>query len=181
MKRRRLQRRTAIHEAGHAILALAVCYQFENVVIVENDDDVSAMIRNIEFRRGEDEIIRVLLGGIMAVRFTRKRWSRLLFNTARDDIEKVGQLLSENNWSESLLRWNVNSVSGTLSQHWFKVEKIADHFFEFGEVSWSAAKSIWDAPPQQGAQATARDVHPDVWEPLVGRVLFKMKYPQIEI
>ena len=90
--------RTAIHEAGHAVLALHLCIPFADVTVLK-DDDYNGRISYLEFRTGEEECVRVLLAGIMAMRLTRQRWNQLLFQVTHNDLRDIANYLNDNAYS----------------------------------------------------------------------------------
>jgi hypothetical protein len=58
-------RRTAIHEAGHATLAIIEGRPFAEIVL-QKTGNATAVIRNVSCRKDDDEVLRILLAGLMA-------------------------------------------------------------------------------------------------------------------
>jgi hypothetical protein len=79
--------RAAVHEAGHVLMAVEEGCPFGDVELNRTADANGAMNR-IGCRRGDDEAVRIALGGIVAVRLCRSRvsvrWSAGLIGRARD-------------------------------------------------------------------------------------------------
>jgi hypothetical protein len=136
--RKQPQRRTAIHEAGHAVVAIIEEWPFEDVVLEERDDR-NAVLRNLECRPHHDAFLRIYAAGIMAARLARRRWDEVLFRSARDDLEAIAVFMESESVSEGQLKYNVTRTEKHLVQEWGVIESIASLLIRNRRVTHEAA------------------------------------------
>jgi hypothetical protein len=143
-KRRQRGWRTAIHEAGHAVIAISERCPFEEVVL-QHDGIGNGMLRNLSYRGGDDEVVRILLGGILAARLTRRYWNTLLFITSRDDLCKVAEFYADNPNPEPSLRYNLGRVLAFLMDSWTSVERIAEALLTTKQLSAAKIHAMYES------------------------------------
>ncbi|HEX4612196.1 MAG TPA: M50 family metallopeptidase [Urbifossiella sp.] len=169
--------RTAVHEAGHAVLAIIEGRPFDDIVL-EQDDSSNGMMRNVSYRPGDDEIVRITVAGVMAARLARRRWDRRLFTTAHDDLGVVAEFAKTAANAVGLLTWNINATAQYLESNWGSVEAIAAALIRRCELTHTDCTRLYAE-----GRASARGRKPfgkmgaSGWKPLFDRIEDRMRYP----
>jgi hypothetical protein len=141
---------TAYHEAGHAVVALALGRPLARVTIEPNSDHAGRCeIQKGAFRPSEDWLEReilISLGGIAAeARFT----GHYSWETARRDEEYVHRLAvrrSGERQAERLQKRLLSKVEHLLAKegHWQAVEAIAAELLRCGVISGLTARHLFE-------------------------------------
>jgi len=169
--------RTAVHKAGHSVIAIVEGCPFEDVVL-QKVDDTTAMLRSLEYRAGDEEIVRILLGGIVAARFTRSRWDYSLFQSCNSDLRKIGEFYFGHPNPERSLRYNIDRVALSLSDCWNSVEHIATDLVRRKMLSAEQIRELY----QNGLDDIERRRPPgklakNECEPLYDHLKLRVRYP----
>jgi ATP-dependent Zn protease len=140
---------TAYHEAGHAVVALALGRGIHKVSIRPKQD----WLGRCEFRKGvrpsddfvEDEIL-ISLGGMVAEARTTGTYDRL---AADRDLRYVRRLVVQRVSDRQVERFERRMLSKTEylladAGNWAAVELIAAELLRLGEISGRAAKHFYD-------------------------------------
>jgi len=143
-------RATAYHEAGHAVVALALHRPVHRVSVLPNQD----MMGKCEFRKGvqrpsadwlETEILIALAGMVAEARVTG-RHDR---GAAGRDLRHVHKLALQRATEKSLERYErrmLSKVEHLLADdgHWQAVVLIAGELMKLGVISGRAARHLFD-------------------------------------
>jgi ATP-dependent Zn protease len=147
---------TAYHEAGHAVVALALGRPVHRVTVLPNRDRLG----QCEFRKGqyrpsddwlETEILISLAGMAAEARFT-DAYDRA---AAGRDLRYARQLALQRATERTLDRYErrmlakVESILGDEG-NWRAVEAIAAELLKLGTISGRAAKHLFDRHAQAG-------------------------------
>lgn len=171
--------RTAIHEAGHAIVAFAEGRRFEDVVL-EQAENRNGSVRNLWYRCDDDDIVRILLAGIMAARLARNRWDPVLFITSHDDIRLISEFWAnrQGSWKESMT-WNVFRTEQLLVEHWTVVERLAARLIQLKLVRFETVSKLHDEASSdvRFANRPFGKLGSRGWTPLLDHLEFRLRYP----
>jgi ATP-dependent Zn protease len=146
---------TAYHEAGHAVLALALGRPVHGVSVLPNRDRLGQCeFRKGVFRPSEDRVEReilIALGGIAAEAIHTGDYA---WDEAERDLQYVRDLTEQRagrRQAERLERRLLAKAEHLLAKpgHWRAVELIADELLKLGEISGRAARHLFD----QGRQS----------------------------
>lgn len=168
--------RTAVHEAGHAVVALLEGQQFDDIVI-GTTDGVGAVVQNISYRDGDDEVIRIALAGIMAARLIRRSWRSPFLDTAFDDIGIVADFVRDAKTVDFLIEYNINRTEQLLLENWAAVTQIAKCFKQRQIVSYSDALAVVKNPTKKTETPIGR-LGNDRWKPLEDQIRWRMQNPR---
>jgi hypothetical protein len=174
------QLRTAIHEAGHATIAIYEGLTFEEIII-QRGGDSNATMRNLRVPRvSEIEAVRIDLAGIMAARLARHQWGSFLFNTAHDDLGRVAEFFRR--YSDSIaatasLKWNVRRTANTLIEHWVAVELIAAELINRKTIGYGTACELFYMAKEKNEHQPRGTLGKKAWDPLVDLLLLRIKFP----
>lgn len=148
---------TAYHEAGHAVVALAVGRGVHKVSIRPKQD----WLGRCEFRKGvrptadfvEDEIL-ISLGGMVAEARLTGNYDRI---AADRDLRYVRRLAVQRVSDRQLERFERRMLAKTENVladdgHWKAVELIAAELLRLGEISGRAAKHFFDRGVATGTE-----------------------------
>ncbi|HEY2786830.1 MAG TPA: hypothetical protein VGJ05_17850 [Fimbriiglobus sp.] len=141
---------TAYHEAGHAVVALALGRPVHRVTVLPNRDRLG----QCEFRKGqfkptddwlETEILIALAGLAAEARFT-DAYDR---DAAHRDLRHARQIALQRATERSLDRFErrmLAKVEHLLADegHWRAVEAIAAELLKLGTISGRAARHLFD-------------------------------------
>jgi hypothetical protein len=169
--------RTAIHEAGHAMLAIGEGADFEDIVL-EQDGNRNGQIRNLSLPPDVDSRLRIYLAGIMAVRLLRHRWDTGLFNTAWDDLGSVSNFLRDDRHPDRTLRWNVTETERRLLENWDAVLNIARALLLTRFISFDEALRLFrlsdkgSSAIQPGGKMGSKG-----WQKLLDHIEMRMRFP----
>jgi len=166
--------RTAIHEAAHAVVALAEARPFHEVVI-ERTEVSHGGLWGFTSRWGDDELVRVGIAGFMAHRMCITRWDPRLFEHARDDLGKVADFFRERP-NPRLLRWNVEATHRCLLRQWNAVKALAYVLLKFRRVTYANAKNLAEAA-NRFPEKRSPEGRVDGWDPLVKHIEFRIRWP----
>jgi hypothetical protein len=167
--------RTAIHEAGHVLLALEEGCPFDSVVLNRTADSNGAVSR-ISCRSGDDEAVRIALGGIVAVRLCRSRWYWQLFAAAHADLGTVADFFRGARDAEHGVEFNVRATVAVVSANWAVVEDLADAMMKHRGLSDGAAREIIASSPRPRMPPTR--LEDADWKPLVEHIHWRIRYPR---
>jgi ATP-dependent Zn protease len=142
---------TAYHEAGHAVMALALGRPVQRVSVQPNQLRLGRCeIKKGRFRASQDILeteILILLGGLAAeARYT----GRYCLNGAAEDLRGVRKLAGRRAASERqverLERRMLDKAEHILSQPgvWSAAERIADELLRSTTISGRAARHLFD-------------------------------------
>jgi len=141
---------TAYHEAGHAVLALALGRPVHGVSVRPNRDHLGyCQFKKAVFRPSEDWLEReilIALGGIAAEAIHTGTYA---WDEAERDLDYVRDLAGQragDRKAERLERRLLNKAEHLLIKagHWRAVELIAAELLRRGEVSGRAARHLFD-------------------------------------
>jgi hypothetical protein len=167
--------RTAVHEAGHVLMAVEEGCPFGDVALTKTADTNGAMNR-ISCRRGDDEAVRIALGGIVAVRLCRSRWYWQLFAGAYADLGIVADFFRGTGDAERVVEFNVKATASAISSHWAAVEELAAELVRHRRFSCETAFDLADkALPHRAPPFRLEDAD---WKPLVEHIHWRIKYPR---
>jgi hypothetical protein len=167
--------RTAIHEAGHVLMAVEEGCLFGDVALNKTADTNGAMNR-ISCRRGDDEAVRIALGGIVAVRFCRSRWYWQLFAGAYTDLGLVAEFFRGTADAEWGVEFNVTRTAAAISSRWGTVEEFAAELFRHRGLSRETACEM--AARRLPLRRPPTHMEEVDWKPLVEHVHWRIKYPR---
>ena len=169
--------RTAVHEAGHAVLAIIEGRPFDDIVL-EKAENSNGMVRNLAFRPGDDEIVRILAAGIMASRLARNRWDGLLFRSAHDDLGVVADFVKDAANPDGLLRWNIDATADYLETNWCSVEAIAVSLIRHRKASHEECVRLYAEGREKAKESRPFGKLGDSgWNPLLRHIETRIKYP----
>jgi len=149
---------TAYHEAGHAVLALALGRPVQRVSILANQQRLGhCEIRKGSFRPSKDTLeteILILLGGLAA---EARHTGRYGWEAATKDLLDVRSLTQRRAGSarqvERLERRMLDKTEHILDQPgvWTAVERIAEELLRCTTISGRAARHFFDQATAQAA------------------------------
>ena len=166
---------TAIHEAGHAVVALCEQCTFSRVVL-GGDGDVVGVTYDVVTRPGGEESVRIKLAGVMAERLCRRTWRHDLTRAAEGDLIGVGAFVRENDISD-LVGWNIEATHETLVENWNAVEKIARALEGKKQLEYAEVHEIWSAASSMPAKAPPGQISDNIWAPLRARIDWHIANP----
>lgn len=167
--------RTALHEAGHAVMMLAERREFETVVIARTERS-SGMVTGPRLMSGDDEQVRVVLAGIVAHRLSVRTWHPSLFNRAADDLEAAAAFYRGHAAPRASIQWNVGQVQRVLVERWAGVEAIAEVLIRERELTFEQVSQVATAAHHVRRVPPGR-TPPSCWSRLVDCVESQVKYP----
>jgi hypothetical protein len=140
---------TAYHEAGHAVVALALGRPVHRVSVLPNRDRLGQCeFGKAVFRPSEDWVERevmISLGGLAA---EARHTGTYGWAEAERDLRYTRRLLSETSEraAERLERRLLKKVENLLAddEHWQAVELIAAELLAHGVISGRAARHLYD-------------------------------------
>jgi hypothetical protein len=147
---------TAYHEAGHAVVALALGRPVHGVSVLPNRDRLGLCeFRKGVFRPSEDWVERemlIALGGIAAEAVHTGAYG---WDEAERDLSYVRQLAEQRaglRQAERLERRMLAKAEHLLAKpaHWQAVELIAAELLRRGEISGRAARDLFDRASREG-------------------------------
>jgi hypothetical protein len=166
---------TAIHEAGHAVVALCEGCTFDRVVLAA-DGDVLGTVHNVKTMLGHEHGARIKLAGVVAERLCRRAWRGELICAAEGDLIGVGAFFRENDAGD-LIDWNIAATHETLLENWTAVEKIARALSRRKELSYDVVREIWSAAASMPLKTPPGRIDDEMWEPLRKRVVWHVANP----
>jgi hypothetical protein len=170
--------RTSIHEAGHAVIALAE-YKTFSAIEVGEAGNVVACVTGISHRPEDDDQVRILVAGIMAARLERKSWRSPFLSTAASDISRVADFYRVARHRESLLRFNIDQTATDLRKNWTAVVSIARVFRKLRKVEFSHASELFEAARKAPKLEPKGDLSPNGWEPLIEDIQWRVDHPDL--
>lgn len=148
---------------------------FGDVALAKTADFNGALSR-IGCRDGDDEAVRIALGGIVAVRLCRSRWYWQLFAGARSDLGIVADFFRETGDAEWGVELNVKATVAVVSAGWGTVEELAGVLMRRRRLPQEMARDIVAKSPQPRRPPTSLE---DVdWKPLVEHIHWRIRYPR---
>ncbi|MBL8889081.1 MAG: hypothetical protein JNL67_03825 [Planctomycetaceae bacterium] len=142
---------TAYHEAGHAVVALALGRAVEKLSIVRNSLRLGAVnFGNRRSGRRQDYFeteAMILLAGIVS---EAKVTGKMNWEGARQDLGQLERMVSQRvekeKAAERMQRRLLDKTEHLLSQTeiWSAVERIAHHLLEHRAISGRAARHLFD-------------------------------------
>ena len=166
--------RTALHEAGHAVMAIVERRPFQDIVIGDTPTE-RGMVRGLLLSPLDDDQVRIHLGGIMSARLSLPRWHRRLFQGAHDDLGEVARFYRHRSDVAATLARNVSATASSLVANWSAVHALALRLERRGRATFDEAL--------QAARTQASGLRPQGtlgargWRPLVEHVLWRVRYP----
>ncbi|HZL16491.1 MAG TPA: hypothetical protein VFG23_01970 [Polyangia bacterium] len=100
----------------------------------------------ISVRRGDDEAVRIALGGIVAVRLCRSRWYWQLFAGAYSDLGIVADFFRGTKDAKEGVEFNVKATATAISSNWAAVENLAGTLVARRGLSHQTASAIAASP-----------------------------------
>ena len=167
--------RTALHEAGHVLVAIEEGQTFDEVVL-KKTADAHGVTRGISYRDGDDEIIRILLAGIVTVRLSRKRWYWQLLESAHDDVGHIADFFRGSENAQWGVDWNLKATVAMITEQWAVVEAIARGLLERRRLSHQEAVAI--AEKKHKRRRPPGSIDEGGWMPLIDRIHWRIKYPR---
>jgi hypothetical protein len=142
---------TAYHEAGHAIMALALGrpVAFVSALPARQHLGICEFGKAV-FRPTEDWVEREMLIALAGLAAESRRTGEYDWNTAGKDLASAERLALDRadgheRKAQRLLRRSLSKAEHLLAQeaHWRAVERLAAELMRLGEVSGRAAKHIY--------------------------------------
>jgi hypothetical protein len=159
-------KKTAYHEAGHAVAAFAMSKRFKKVSIIPNPEDNSQGrfsgygleskvfrefdegARSRDFDRGgrlrhevEAQIIICFAGPVAAAQLTG-RFSHISASKDYNDAVFCAGYVTRDQETEAYLKWLFERTKIILSHRWDAVELLADELINRREIGYKAARKI---------------------------------------
>ena len=142
---------TAYHEAGHAVVALALGRAIQRVSILPNESRLGACeVKKGRVKPSDDELetaILIFLGGLAAeAKFT----GRYGWGGASQDLEQVRSMClsraGNEKRAEKLAGRMLDKVEHLLHQsvHWSATKRIADELLKSTTISGRAARHLFE-------------------------------------
>lgn len=178
MSKNMYEHRTAIHEAGHALIAVFEGLPFESVCLGRIADR-NGSIENLRYKNDDDDIVRVLLGGIMAARLMRRSWGFKFLSTACDDMNRIANLWREREYPETIIRWSIDRTAGMLFKRWSSVEVVAQSLVRKGVLSFEDVKALVVQPSELPSAPPGR-LGKEGWRPLFEQIELRFRYPELD-
>jgi hypothetical protein len=138
--------------------------------------DTNGALSQISVRRGDDEAVRIALGGIVAVRLCRSRWYWQLFAGAYSDLGIVADFFRGTKDAQNGVEFNVKATAIAISSNWATVEKFARALVARRSLSHKTASAIAASPRLPRRPPTEREEID--WKPLVEHIHWRIKYPR---
>ena len=141
---------TAYHEAGHAVVALALGRQVHQVSILPNRDRLGVCeFRKPNFRPSEDWIEREILISLGGIAAEARHTGIHAWESAGRDIQYVQQLAAERAGERRAERYTSRMLSKAehlinRDENWRAIERIAQALLESGSISGRAARHFFD-------------------------------------
>ena len=142
---------TAYHEAGHAVIALALDRPVHRVSVLPNRERLGAC----EFGKGvsrpsEDWIEREILISLAGMAAEAKHTGKYGFAEADRDLRYVRRLVLKRTSERAAERYErrlLSKVEYLLADdaHWNAVERIAAELLKHGAISGRAARHLFDS------------------------------------
>jgi hypothetical protein len=148
---------------------------FGDVALTKTADANGAMNR-ISCSQGDDEAVRIALGGIIAVRFCRSRWYWQLFAGAYTDLGMVADFFRGTADAEWGVEFNVKTTAAAISSKWGTVEEFAAELVGHRRLSRETAFEM----AARRLPLRRPPTHPEEidWKPLVEHVHWRITYPR---
>ena len=149
-------KKTAYHEAGHAVGAFAIGRRFNKVTIVPDDDtlgsltgcgwgsklspelDEGARLRH----RVEAEIILSLAGCVAEAKMTGGCDHIGASGDYNDAVFYASYVTDSTEETEAYIAWLLEKTKNVLSRRWDAVELLADELIKRREIGYKAAREI---------------------------------------
>jgi Peptidase family M41 len=141
---------TAYHEAGHAVVALALGRQVLQVSILPNKDRLGVCeFRKPSFRPTEDWIEREILISLGGIAAEARHTGVHAWESAGRDFQYVEKLAVERAGERRAERYTMRMLSKaeyliSQDENWRAIEKIAKALLETGTISGRAARHFFD-------------------------------------
>jgi len=141
---------TAYHEAGHAVVALALGRQVHQVSILPNKDRLGVCeFRKPSFRPTEDWIEREILISLGGIAAEARHTGVHAWESAGRDFQYVEKLAVERAGERRAERYTTRMLSKaehliSQDENWRAIEKIAKALLETGTISGRAARHFFD-------------------------------------
>jgi ATP-dependent Zn protease len=141
---------TAYHEAGHAVVALALDRPVHRVSVLPNRDrSGQCEFGKAVFRPTQDWVEREILISLAGLAAEARRTGTYAWEEAERDLRYVRKLARERASEravERLERRMLSKVENLLADdgHWRAVELIAAELLKHGTISGRAAKHLFD-------------------------------------
>jgi hypothetical protein len=130
----------------------------------------------ISVRRGDDEAVRIALGGIVAVRLCRSRWYWQLFAGAYSDLGIVADFFRGTKDAKHGIEFNVKATAIAISSNWAAVETFAGALVTRRSLSHQTASAIAASPRLQ--RRPPSEWEEIDWKPLAEHIHWRIKYPR---
>jgi hypothetical protein len=161
--------------AGHVLMAVEEGCPFGDVALTKTADFNGALSRT-SCREGDDEAVRIALGGIVAVRLCRSRWYWQLFAGAHSDLGIVAGFFRETGDAEWGVELNVEATVAVVSVGWGTVEELAGVLMRHRRLPQEMAREIvTKGPPPRRPPTSLEDAD---WKPLVEHIHWRIRSPR---
>lgn len=178
MTRTRRQRWcTAVHEAGHAVVALHERREFRDVVI-DLAGRATGMVRDLQIDLDDDDHVRISLAGAIAHRLRVRAWHPRIFEHADDDLGSVATHFRpmESTRTRILLTWNIEHTRDILVERWGAVERVANALTRARILTIDEIRRLMelhDARPH----SEARQRRSASWNRMIEHILWRVENP----
>ena len=141
---------TAYHEAGHAVVALALGRQVHQVSVLPNRDRLGVCeFRKPNVRPTEDWIEREILISLGGIAAEARHTGIHAWESAGRDFQYVHQLAVERAGERRADRYTSRMLSKAehligQDENWRAIERIANELLEHGAISGRAARHFFD-------------------------------------
>lgn len=132
---------TAVHEAGHAVMVIEEGRRFEEVVL-RRKGEALAFVKNVQPLPGDDEVVRILLGGIVAERLCQTDWSLDLVTGAHCDMCRIGDFFRGKTTSAVMVPWNVEATVERVARRWTDIVAVVTALVERRRLSYRNVLSL---------------------------------------
>lgn len=167
----------AVHEAGHAVLALHEGLLISDITVRSAPRKVGHVGYQSAPYAGDDALLRISLAGVVADRLRVSRWQPRSLDSAYCDISLVAEFLRplSAKSQDFLITWNIDATHAILCRSWALVDAIATALVARGSLAASDVQRIIDAP--RADRAPPGRLGRRQWQPLVHRIRFHIGRP----
>lgn len=138
MKEKKLES-TAFHEAGHAMICIALFHNFEYVTVVPNDNSFGHILRSLNVSINDmslNEVIEhtmISMAGTLAEEIHGKTSERRRLRGASEDFSNITDFIinfMDQSEADLFVKWIEHRTREILKSRWHDVIKIASELTE---------------------------------------------------